>query len=119
MRAITYLASIAALTLTLSLAAVAEDSSSGKFDLTQSARIGSTVLPPGHYKAEWSGSNSSLIVTIVSHGKTVATTHGHLKELPSRSPYDAVESHPGRNHTQVVDEIDFNNRSEALRLAGV
>lgn len=118
MRVISYLVAIAALTLTLSLAAVAKDSNSGKFDLTQSASIGSTVLPAGHYKAEWSGSNNALDVNIVSHGKTVATAHARLKELPSRSPYDAVESHPGRNKTQVVDEIDFNNRTEALRLAG-
>ena len=48
----------------------------GKFDLMQPARIGSTVPDPGHYTAEWSGSNDALNISIVSRGKTVATGTG-------------------------------------------
>lgn len=118
MRVIKYVASIAALALVFSLGAFARDLNSGKFDLTQSARIGSTVLQPGPYKAEWSGPNNALNVTIVSHRKTVATAHGHLKEMPNRAPYTAVSIHTRRDNIQQVDEIDFDQRSEALVLAG-
>ena len=86
MRSIHYLVSLAALLLIFSVGTFAKDSNSGKFDLMQPARIGSMVLPPGHYTAEWSGSNNALNITIVNHGKTVATAHGHLKEMPNRSP---------------------------------
>jgi len=118
MRSIKYCASIVALMMGLSLGTLAKDMNSGKFDLAEPAQIGATTLQPGHYKAEWTGSNNALNVTILSHGKTVATAHGHLKEMPQKSPFNAVESHPGQRNTQQVDEIDFDNSSEALVLAG-
>lgn len=106
----------AALTFVFSLGAFAKNFDSGNFDLTQPARIGSTMLQPGHYKAEWSGSGSALQVSILSHGKTVATTQGHLKELPTKSPYTAVSLRERRDNTRQVDEIDFNNHHTALVL---
>jgi hypothetical protein len=118
MRFTRYLMTVAAFSFVFSVTTFAKDSNSGKFNLLQPARIGSTVLQPGHYTAEWSGSNNALNITIVDHGKTVATAHGHLKEMQNRSPYDAVTTHPGRHNARQVDEIEFNNRSEALILAG-
>jgi hypothetical protein len=116
MRSIKYLASLAAFALVFSLGAFAKDTNSGKFDIGQNARIGTTLLKPGHYKAEWNGPDNDLNVKITEHGKTVATTKGHLKELQSKSPYDAVQLRADKS--QQVDEIDFNNRTEALVLAG-
>jgi len=118
MQAIKYVASIAALTLFFSLGVFAKDANSGKFDLTDTAQIGSTTLQPGHYTAEWSGSKDALNVTIVNHGKTVATAHGQLKEMPEKAPYNAVVSHPLNGNTQQVDEIHFDHRTEALVLGG-
>lgn len=112
----TVLASLAAFALVFSLGAFAKETNSGTFDIEQNAKIGRTLLKPGHYKAEWSGPNNALNVTIIDHGKTVATTKGYLKELPTKSPYDAVEFRSDKS--QQVDEIDFNNRTEALILAG-
>lgn len=116
MRSVQYLASLAAFALVFSLGAFAKETNSGSFDIEQNAKIGRTLLKPGHYKAEWTGPNNALNVTIIEHGKTVATTKGHLKELPTKSPYDAVEFRSDKS--QQVDEIDFNNRTEALVLAG-
>ena len=118
MRALRYVAFTAALAVFFSLGAFANDFHSGKFDLTQSARVGKTMLQPGHYKAEWSGSKNALKVDILKHGKTVATARGHLKTLESKAPYDSVSMHPTRNHNQQVDEIDFDNHTQALVLAG-
>ena len=119
MKVMKHLAPIAAMAAFLSLGAFAMDANSGKFDLTERARIGSTTLEPGHYTAEWTGSNDALNITILNHGKTVATARGHLKEMQQKSPYNAVSSHPTRNNTQQVDEIDFDHRTEALVLSGV
>ena len=91
MRSVQYLASLAAFALVFSLGAFAKDTNSGSFDIEQNAKIGRTLLKPGHYKAEWTGPNNALDVEIIEHGKTVATTRGHLKELQTKSPYDAVQ----------------------------
>ena len=114
MRSLKYVALTAAAALIFSVGAFAKDSNSGNFDLTQTAKIGSTMLHPGHYKAEWSGPSNALQVSIVEHGKTVATTEGHMKELPTKSPYsDVIIRTTG---SQRVDEIDFSNRTDALVL---
>jgi len=119
MKPMKYLASIAALALAFSLSAFARTSNSGSFDLTDSARIGTTVLQPGHYKAEWTGSDTALQVSILQNGKTVATVQGQLKELPSKSPYTSVSTNVGNHHSPQVNEIDFGNRTDALVFAGM
>jgi hypothetical protein len=116
MRSVQYLATLAAFALVFSLSAFAKETNSGSFDIAQNAKIGRTLLKPGHYKAEWTGPSNALNVKIIEHGKTVATTKGQLKELPTKSPYDAVEFRSDKS--QRVDEIDFNNRTEALVFAG-
>lgn len=118
MRFINYVAVLAAFAMIFSLGAFAKAKNSGSFDLTQTARIGSTVLQPGHYKAEWTGSNDALQVSVLDHGKTVATAKGNLKELPEKSPDNAVTVRIHRNNSPQVDEIEFSNRTEALVLAG-
>jgi hypothetical protein len=119
MQSLKFLASTLAVALVLCAAAFSKDANSGNFDLGQTAQVGSTVLQPGHYKAEWTGTGSTLKVSILKNGKTIATTEGSIKELPAKSPYDAVTLKTVDNNTQQVDEIDFNNRSEALVLSGM
>jgi hypothetical protein len=118
MQSIRFFAVFSVVALALSLPALAKDTNSGSFDLTQPVQVGSTVLQPGHYKAEWTGPNTALQISILRNGKTVATTQGTLKELPSKAPYDAVTVRNVDDHTTRVDEIDFNHRTEALVLAG-
>jgi hypothetical protein len=119
MRAMKYTAAVATVALMLSLGAFAKDVNSGNFDLAQKAKIGSTVLPPGHYKAEWNGKENALNVSIVENGKTVATTHGTLKELPSKAQYSSVTVKVLSDKSTRVDEIDFSNRTEALVFSGM
>ncbi len=118
MQSIRFFAVFSVVALALSLPAFAKDTNAGSFDLTQTVHVGSAVLQPGHYKAEWTGPNTALQISILRHGKTVATTQGTLKELPSKAPYDSVTVRNLNNHTARVDEIDFNHRTEALVLAG-
>ncbi|HEV3513316.1 MAG TPA: hypothetical protein VGS05_16525 [Candidatus Sulfotelmatobacter sp.] len=119
MRFIKYFASIVAVALVLSLGAFAKDKDSGNFDLAQTARIGSTTLQPGHYKAEWTGPNNALQISIIQDGKTVATARGQLKELSTKAQADAVTLRTVGNNTQQVEEIDFNNHTDALHLSGM
>jgi len=119
MRSIKYLILSLAAVLALSLGAFAKDSNSAKFDLSERATVGSTTLQPGTYKAEWTGPKNALQVSIEKNGKTVATVPGKLKELPQASPYSSVTLKTLKNNSKQVDEIDFNNRTEALVLSGM
>ena len=118
MQSIRFLTACSVLAFALSLPALAKDANSGNFDLAQTAKVGSTVLHPGHYKAEWTGPNTALQVSILRDGKTVATTQATLKQLPSKAPYDSVTVRNVNDHITRVDEIDFGNRTQALVLAG-
>ena len=119
MQSLKYASSFLAVALLLGAAAFAKDANSGKFTLDESARIGSTVLQPGDYKAEWSGSNAALTISILQHGKTIATTQGTLKELPAKAPTNAISMRTLPDKTEQVDEIDFGHRTEALVFSGM
>jgi hypothetical protein len=113
-----YLSSFALVMLVLSVAAFAKDDHSGNFTLFDTARVGSTELAPGQYKAQWTGAATDVRINILQDGKTVATTQGAIKNLGQPSPYDAVTTKTLQDNSKAVDEIDFNNKSDALVLAG-
>lgn len=104
------------LTLALSIGAFAKDKNEGTFDLNQPATVGSVQLQPGHYKAEWTGTNGMVELAIVQQGKTVATTKAELKELENPSAYTAVTVRTTPNHRNRIEEIQFNNRRDSLVL---
>jgi len=115
MRFMKYAAMLSVSAFVLSVGAFAKTTKdAGSFDLTQKARIGSTELPPGHYKAEWNGNSGNTQISILRDHQTVATVEGRVKVLPQASPYDAVTLRTSADHTKSVEEIDFNNRKDAL-----
>lgn len=119
MQSLKYLGLLVSIALFLSLGAFAKNVNSGSFDLDETAKVGSAVLPPGHYKAEWTGSENTVKVSILHNGKTVATIEGSIKELPSKAQNDSVTIKTLPDNSTRVDEIDFNNRTEALLLSGM
>jgi hypothetical protein len=119
MQSLKYLGLLVSIALFLSLGAFAKNVNSGSFDLEQTAKVGSTVLQPGHYKAEWTGPETAVKVSILQNGKTVATTGGSIKKLPSKAQNDSVTIKTLPDNSTRVDEIDFNNRTEALLLSGI
>lgn len=112
------LASCTVFAVVLSAAAFAKDTHSGNFTLTESARVGTTQLQPGDYKAEWSGPADNLQISIIQHGQTVATTQGHIKNLQQPAPYSAVTESTLPDQTKKVDEIEFHRSTEALQVGG-
>ncbi len=119
MKAINYLAICALLALTFSVTAFARDKESGSFSLTDHANVGSTVLAPGQYKAEWSGPTNHLNIQILKRGKVVATTTGKMEDLQHPSPYTATTEKTLSNNTKRLDAIQFNNRTQELVLGGM
>jgi len=114
----TSLASSAVLSLVLSAGVFAKDTHSGKFTLSEPAKVGTTELQAGDYKAEWSGPADNLQVSIIQRGQTVATTQGHIKNLDRPAPYSAVSEHTLADQTKTVDEIEFDHSKEALVVGG-
>ena len=51
-------------------------------------------------------------------GKTVATPKGQMEELPQAAPYDSVTVRTRKDQSKRVEQIQFNNRKEALELTG-
>jgi hypothetical protein len=113
-----YFAMLAVIALVVSGDALAKDSHSGNFTTTEKVKVGSTVLPPGNYKAEWSGTADNVKLEILSHGKTVASTDAAIKTLPQPSPYTAVVTTTLPDNIKQVNEIEFDHHSEALLLPG-
>jgi hypothetical protein len=104
--------------LMISATAFAKDYQSGKFTLMDTVQVGSATLAPGDYTAQWSGPTDHVKIDILRHGKTVATVEGSIKDLPQPSPYTAVVTKTEPDNTKKVQEIDFNNRTQALTIAG-
>src|SRR5579862_363898 len=114
MKSIQYLASFAVIALMLSLNAFAKDNNSGKFTLSDTVNVGSTQLAPGSYKAEWNGPANDLKIDILQGGKTVATAQGKIEDLQKPAPYSAVLTKTLQNNTKQLDEIQFDNHTEAI-----
>jgi len=119
MKTLGSLVSVAVLAIGMCGVSFAAQKNEGKFTLTEPATVGSTDLRPGDYKAQWTTQNGNDVkVEIVQHGKVIATTQGQLKTLQSPAPYDAVVTKPTSNNAITIDEIDFNNKTQALVLGG-
>jgi hypothetical protein len=112
-----YLGILAAIILSLPLAAFAKENNEGRLQLSDPVEIGSTRLEAGSYKVEWNGAGPTVQINILQGNKTVATTSGRIVELQRPSSYDDVVLKPVANgNVKTIDEIDFNNRKEGLRL---
>jgi flagellar basal body P-ring protein FlgI len=118
MKFVQYFSMLALVALVISGDLLAKDSHSGTFTTTEKVKVGSTTLPPGDYKVEWSGSPDNAKVEIMNHGKTVVSSDATIKTLPQPSPYTAVITRTLRDNTKQVNEIEFDHHSEALVLPG-
>lgn len=119
MNSLRSVASFAAVALLLCATAFSKDKNSGSFDLSEAATVGSTVLQPGHYKVEWTGTEKDVKVSILQKGKTVATSGATVEQLQSKPSADAVSLESEQDNTKRVNEIEFSNRSEALVFSGM
>jgi hypothetical protein len=114
MKALARLTSLATLTVALTTVTFAASKNQGNFTLFDTARVGSTELRPGDYKAQWEEEAGGAVKVEILHGKTIATAEGKLKDLSNPAPYSAVVTKSGSDNAREIDEIDFNKRNQAL-----
>jgi hypothetical protein len=86
-------------------------------NVPDTVQVGSSVLQPGTYKVEWSGTGANVQVNFLRHNKTVATAKGKLVESKEASPYTDVVTEAGPNNRKQLVEIDFSKSKQALKLA--
>jgi hypothetical protein len=117
MKCARFLPTLAAAVLLLPAIAAAKDKDEGRFQLTTSVELGSVRLEPGEYKVSWISAGSDVKIIFLQDDKIQANAVGEVIELKHPSPYDDVVLKP-TNHGQAktIDEIDFEGRTEALRI---
>lgn len=115
MQTLARLATLSMLTVALTTVTFAANKNQGNFTLADTARVGSTELRAGDYKAQWQEESGGAVkVEFLQNGKTVASAEGKFKDLQAPSPYSAVVTKSASDNAQQIDEIDFNNRRQAL-----
>src|ERR1700726_4693269 len=115
MKALARLTSLATLTVVLTTVTFAASKNQGNFTLFDPARVGSTELRAGDYKAQWQEEAGGAVkVEILQYGKTVATAEGKLKDLPAPSPDRGGVTKSDSDNAKEIDEIDFSKRNQAL-----
>jgi hypothetical protein len=118
MKSAKYLTLLACISLLMPLSALAKTKNEGSLQLVQAVQVGSTQLTPGNYKVVWNGTGPMVKVSIMQHDKTVATASGKIISQKYPAPYDDVVLKPVAQNSKKmrIEEIDFNNRKEALRI---
>jgi hypothetical protein len=113
-----YISTLAVVLLIASISLMAADKpkDSGRLNLTDTVQIGSTQLMPGDYKVEWSGSADNVQVNILKGKNVIATTQGKIVQLSSPAANNAVVTRALDNNTRGIEQIQFDNRKEALQL---
>lgn len=114
-----FVGAIAVVTLfALSAFASTKNRNEGKITVSAPVEVGSTQLAPGNYKVEWSGTGDQVKVSIMNRDQTVVTVPAKVVTHAEPSRYDALVTVPATNGKteQQLQEIDFNNRTQALVL---
>ena len=103
---------LAAICVLLPFSAFAKqkDKDTGNFTLYQTTQVGDKQLAPGDYKAEWSGTGSTLQVNILKDKQVVATTQAKLVSGNSQDEVTVNDS------TKKLEQINFGRMRQTLVL---
>jgi hypothetical protein len=108
-----YMVLLAALGLMVPFSALARSKNECKVVFSEAVQVGTTQLQAGTYKVEWKGDTSSLDVSFLKNGKTVATAQGKMIEKKKSSDYDQIITNAA-GATKRLEEIDFGGKKDAL-----
>jgi hypothetical protein len=87
---------------------------SATVDLTDSTKVGSTVLSAGSYKVTWTGSGSTVQVTLVQKGKTPVTVPATV--VPEKNRLSSVTT-SGQGDVVILQSIQLPSVSLVLATA--
>jgi len=103
-------ATLFSLVLLMPLWTFASSKNSAKVTFESNVMLGDTQIPAGDYRVQWEGNGTSVKVSILQGKKVIVTAPATLVE--GDTPYDqSVELKRGVNNSQVVQTIEWRNRS--------
>lgn len=111
------LVATAVFSLLLPLSLLGKDNSSKhsiKTQISQPATVAGTVLAPGQYKVEWTGTGPAVNAEFKLNGKTVATAPATVSELANGAEPNAVVMQKAADGTQTITGIT--GKKEALKF---
>jgi hypothetical protein len=102
--------------LLCSSAMLAGDTNKTTLQLYDKVTVDGKPLNPGKYTVEWTGSGSSVQITILQGKQTVATTSGHLTEQPTPNTQDGYGSNKEADGSKTLTTIYANGKHYSLGL---
>jgi hypothetical protein len=102
--------------LLVSSAALAAVNNKGKLALTDKVVLAGKPLDPGNYSVEWNGSGTTVQVTLLQGGQTVATLPARLTEEASANPQDAYSTSAGPDGSRTLTAIYPGGKRIALEF---
>ena len=102
--------------LLLTLGSFADQKHRAGFTLAEAAQVGTTQLPAGDYKAEWTGDGPNVQVAIIKGSKTLVTVPAQVIPQKAEIANTDVVLKAGDNGTRTIDQIDFAKQKQSLKL---
>jgi hypothetical protein len=84
--------------------------------LYEKAKVQGTLLTPGDYKVEWSGSGPNVELNIVQNGETVASVPAREVAENSSNDQDGYVLGPTKDGGKAIEEIFFSGMKYDLEI---
>lgn len=84
--------------------------------LYEKAKVHGTLLEPGDYKVEWSGSGPNVQLKILQGKDTVATVPARVVAENTSHDHDGYVLKPAKSGGKSIEEIFFSGKKYDLKL---
>lgn len=102
--------------LLFSTAALAVKTNKKSMHLYEDATVKGTLLHPGDYKVEWTGSGPNVHLNLVQNGTTVATVPARIVTETSSHNQDGYVLQTAKNGGKSIEEIFFGGTKYDLKI---
>ena len=80
------------------------------------AKLEGTLLTPGDYKVEWSGTGPNVELNLVQGRDTVATVPARVEAESTSNEHDGYVLQPAKNGGESIEEIFFSGAKYDLKI---
>jgi hypothetical protein len=102
--------------LVLSSSAIAGETNKGKLHLSDTVVVEGKTVNPGVYTVEWTGTGSTVQVSLIQGKETVATFPAHVTEQANRNASDAYGSALDPDGARSLTAIYIGGKRTTLEL---
>lgn len=116
MKVLRMLAVLFAGSFLLSTTALAGKTNKKSMHLYEDAKVKGTLLHPGDYKVEWTGTGPNVRLSIVQDGATVATVPARVVTENTPHEHDGYVLKSAKNGGKSIEEIFFGGKKYELKI---